>query len=168
MKLKQLVEAALFVSTNPLSLEDLCKVTGCETKTQVRGALESIKGDYDRNRSAIEIKKVADDKYIMQVKDEFAGAVSNLVEPVVAEEVLRTLSLIALRQPITQADTVKARGYLAYDHVRELANKEFIYAEPKGRTKILSTTPKFSEYFGLMSKDPAEIKRQLENTLREL
>ncbi|MFQ5975389.1 MAG: SMC-Scp complex subunit ScpB [Candidatus Hydrothermarchaeales archaeon] len=168
MKLKQLIEASLFVSTNPLSLEELCDTTGCSSKSQIQKSVESLMTEYDQNNGALEISRIADDKYAMQVKKEFVGKVSNLVEPEVSEDVLKTLSFIALKQTITQADVVKARGYLAYDHVRELTNKEFIFAEPKGRTKVLTTTPKFSEYFGLESKDPLKIRSQIEKTLREL
>lgn len=168
MELKQLIEASLFVSTNPLSLEDLCNVTGCSSNSQVQSTIELLMNEYDQNDGALEINRIADDKYTMQVKKEFVGKVSSLVELVVSEDVLKTLSFIGLRQPITQADVVKARGYLAYDHVKELANKEFIFAEPKGRTKVLRTAPKFSEYFGLESKEPLKIRSQLEKSLREL
>ncbi len=168
MKLKQLVEASLFVSTNPLSLEELCNATGCTSKSKVQTAVEKLKNEYNQNDGALKISQIADDKYTMHVKGEFSRKVSNLVEPAVSDGVLKTLSFIALRQPIAQSEVVKARGYFAYDHVKELANKEFIFAEPKGRTKVLTTTPTFSEYFGLESKEPMKIKTQLERTLREL
>ncbi len=168
MKLKQLIEASLFISTKPISLEDLCSVTECSSKSQVQSAIDLLINEYEQNNGALEIRKVADDKYAMQVKKEYTAKVSNLIELAVSDDVLKTLSYIALRQPITQAEVVKARGYVAYDHVKELTNKEFIFAEPKGRTKELTTTPNFSEYFGLESKDPVKIRSQLEKTMREL
>jgi segregation and condensation protein B len=168
LKLKQLLEAALFVSTNPLSLEELCAVTGSSSKSDVKKGVEMLMSEYDSENGALKISRIADDKYAMHVKKEFSSKVSNLVEPIVEDNVLKTLSYIAIRQPILQSGVVKARGYIAYDHIKELTNKEFVLATPKGRTKVLTTTPTFSEYFGLESKEPMKIKNQLEKTLREL
>lgn len=151
MNTEQLIEAALFVSTNPISVEKLCEVSGAPSGEVVK-TVEKLIVRYEAAESALEIRRIGDD-YLMQAKDIYATPLTDLVKPAVSEEVLKTLSMIALKQPVTQAEVVKARGYSTYTHVKELVNKEFIAAEPKGRTKLLTTTPKFADYFSL----PAEV-----------
>jgi segregation and condensation protein B len=168
MRTEQLVEAALFVCTDPISLEELWKITGAASKREIRQIVEHLKKELEDRDSAIEIRKIGDDHYIMQARDEFSEPLIHLVKPAVSEGVLKTLSVIALKQPITQADVVKSRGYITYAHVKELVNKDFISAEPKGRTKLLTTTQKFADYFGLRSDDLTELKKQIGNMLGEL
>lgn len=160
MSMEQTIEAALFVSTEPISLEQLCRIAGAE-KEQVRSAVEALKKEYENRKSAIEIRSIGEEHYIMQARDEFSAPLLSLVKPAVQHEVLKTLSFIAMKQPITQAETVKARGYRAYAHIKELAAKEFLQAAPKGRTLMLTTTQKFADYFGLSGKDIAQLKRQM-------
>jgi len=165
MKIKQLVEAALFVSTNPLSLEELSKITG-ERKERVEKLVKELMNEYKARESAIEIRRIGDEHYFMQAKEAYAVSLMELVKPAISQSVLKTLSLIALKQPITQAEVVKARGCSAYSHVKELVNKEFISAQKKGRTKMLKTTKKFSDYFGF-SYDTEKLKKEIAERLRE-
>ncbi len=165
MKTKQLIEAALFVSTNPLSLEELSKITG-EDKEKIEKLVKELMNEYKARESAIEIRKIGDNQYFMQAKDAYAVSLMDLVKPAISQPILKTLSLIALKQPITQAEVVKARGASAYSHVKELLNKEFISAQRKGRTKVLRTTKKFSDYFGF-SYDIEKIKKEIAGRLRK-
>ncbi|MDI6654595.1 MAG: SMC-Scp complex subunit ScpB [Methanobacteriota archaeon] len=147
MKIEQLIEAALFLSMDPISIEELCRISGA-AKEEIRNAVELLKNSYESRESAVEIRRIGGDSYLMQVKDIFATPLLGLVKPAVSQEVLKTLSLIALKQPVTQAEVVKSRGYSTYAHVKELVNKGFIFAAPAGRTKLLTTTQKFADYFG--------------------
>jgi chromosome segregation and condensation protein ScpB len=61
---------------------------------------------------------------------------------------MKTLALIAYKQPINQSLVVKYRNNKAYDHLKLLLDEAFIKKEPKGRTFVLTTTTKFIEYFG--------------------
>jgi len=156
---KQVIEAALFVSSEPVSVDKLAEISG-KTRDEVRALVEELRSDYASRDSAIEIRSIGEDHYLMQAKEALSGLLIELVKPAVAQDVLKTLSLIALRQPITQAEVVKARGSSAYAHIRELIAKGFVAAAPAGRTKMLTTTEKFSDYFGF-SRDIAEVKKQI-------
>lgn len=164
MNPKQLIEAALFLSTDPVSIDELRRITGISSREAIDEAVEALIKEYESKGSALEIRRIGDSAYIMQAKDAFSAPLLDLVKPVVGEEVLKTLSLIALKQPITQAEVVKARGYRTYAHVKELLAKEFINAEPKGRTKLLTTTQKFADYFSL----PAELLQLKKELARQL
>lgn len=164
MKTKQLIEAALFVSTDPVSIDELRRITGISSREELNDAIKTLIREYEEKNSALEIRRIGDDSFIMQAKDAYSAPLLDLVKPVVSDEVLKTLSIIALRQPITQAEVVKARGYCTYAHVKELLAKEFIAAEPKGRTKVLTTTRKFADYFSLPS-EVLQLKKELARQL---
>lgn len=164
MKAKRLIEAALFVSTDPVSVEELCRITSTSSREEIERAVDALMKEYDEKNSALEIRRIGGDSYIMQARDDLSASLLDLVKPVLGDEVLKTLSIIALRQPITQAEVVRARGYRTYAHVKELVAKEFISAEPHGRTKILTTTQKFSDYFSL----PGEVLQLKKELARQL
>ncbi|MFQ5815159.1 MAG: SMC-Scp complex subunit ScpB [Candidatus Hydrothermarchaeaceae archaeon] len=133
MEGEKLIEAALFVSSEPIAIGELSRISGLK-KTEAERAVERLMRSYEEMGSALEIKSIGENQYFMQAKDSFAAPLIDLVKPAVGQEVLKTLAIIALRQPVTQAVVVKARGHSAYQHVKELLGKEFISAEPKGRT----------------------------------
>ncbi len=162
---QHLIEAALFVSTDPISIETLCDISGAEA-LEVRGIIENLIMQYGEKKSALEIRKIGKEHYVMQAMELFAVPLQNLVKPAVSQEILKTLSLIAIRQPVTQSEIVKARGYSTYAHIKELASKDFIMAVPKGRTKMLTTTKKFADYFGF-SSDLPDLKKQLGGMLEK-
>jgi segregation and condensation protein B len=164
MEGEKLIEAALFVSSEPVAIGELSKISGLG-KARVKKAVEKLMHSYRKMESALEIRRIGEDKYFMQAKDAFSAPLVELVKPAVGDEILKTLAIIALRQPVTQAEVVRARGHSAYQHVKELIGKEFISARPKGRTKELSTTDKFADYFGL-SHDLVELKKSVSDMLR--
>lgn len=165
MNQAKLVEASLFISSEPLSLERLSEISGL-SREEVRVAVEELRRSYASIDSAIEVKGVGGDSYLMRVKDSLYAGVAELVQPDLPHEALKTLSYIALKQPVLQAEVVKARGEKVYAHVKLLAEKEFVNAQPQGRTKLLTTTEKFSSYFGL-SRDIVELKKEIGSLLTE-
>jgi segregation and condensation protein B len=80
---------------------------------------------------------------------------------------LKTLSFIALKQPVTQSYVVRVRGKLTYQYVKQLEDLELVSESKLGRTKVLRTTRVFSDYFNL-SQDTRLMKRQLERLFKEL
>jgi segregation and condensation protein B len=160
---RQLVEAALFVSTDPISIKKLEEISGAGSG-EIKRVIKELQESYEKQDSAIEIRKIGRDLFIMQAREVFAAPLLELVKPTVSQEVLKTLSLIALKQPIMQAEVVKSRGPVTYQHVKELLGKEFITAHPTGRTKIIHTTRKFADYFGF-SPNLEELKKEIAKQL---
>ncbi len=101
----------------------------------------------------------------MQLKGEFARSVRRLASrPLLTPGPLRTLSFIALRQPVPQSHVVRVRGKLAYGHVKQLRDMDLITDDRVGRTRILKTTSTFADYFNL-PHDTAAMKREIKNVL---
>jgi segregation and condensation protein B len=101
----------------------------------------------------------------MQLKPEFVKNVRKLSNrPLLTPGPLRTLSFIALRQPISQSHVVRVRGKLAYQHVKQLKEMDLISYDKLGRSRVLRTTITFADYFNL-NHDPVLMKKELKNVL---
>jgi len=128
------------------------------SKTEVEQLLKDLILIYDGRSTALAIAKTGD-KYQMQIKSEFSDQISKFAQGGgIAEKYLRTLTIIALKQPILKSTLVKIRGSGAYEHVQYLEENQLISSIKKGRTSELTTTDTYSEMFGL-PKDKQEMKR---------
>ena len=98
------------------------------------------------------------------VKEAFEEKVSHLTPHAdLSRGLLRVLSIIAYHEPIKQADIVKIVGNRVYDYVKELEEKGLVKTEKKSRTKVLSLTPQFEEYFGVKKKFMKEKINEMKN-----
>lgn len=145
---KSLIEAALFVAGKGMSIEELKKLTGLEASV-VKDIIEQIQREYSQRDSGMFIDK-SEKGYLMRVKPEFEEKILPLIpEADLPKSMLKTLALIAYEQPIKQSNVVKLRGNRVYSYLHRLTELGFLKAKPDGRTKLLTTTDKFKEYFKL-------------------
>ena len=153
---KKLCEAALFMSPSPISLDELTKIMGLTSFSLSLKVIEDLMNEYNSRDSSLAIVKTGDKKFAMTVRPAYLKEVSHLAVGVeMSKAVLRTLGLIAVKQPVKQSIIVRIVGNKAYDYIKELIEKGFLIAQKKGQTKVLSTSPKFDSYFG---KQAEEIK----------
>ncbi len=102
--------------------------------------------------------------YILQVKEDYSDIVEKICPIDLSPAVLRTLLVIALKEPIRQTELVKLRS-AAYEHVADLVEKGLVskHKDKNGRSINIKTTAKFAEYFKLKgdtkSSCPAVRKR---------
>ncbi len=160
---KQLCEAALYVSGRPLDLKTIGSIIGARSEVKIRQIATSVADRYKVTDSPIQVAELPDGRFVMQLRPEFAKHVKKLANrPLLTPGPLRTLSFIALRQPITQSYVVRVRGKLAYTHVKQLRDMDLITDEKIGRTRVLKTTATFADYFNL-SHDVSIMKRELKD-----
>lgn len=149
MSLKSRVEAVLFITARAVEVKEIAEILG-EPEEQVEEALLELMFDYSsRDEGALEIDD--ENGYILQVKLEHMDIVEKLCPVELKPPVLKTLTIIALKEPIRQAELKDLRGSTAYEHVAELLEKGLIsrHKDKNGRSYNLKTTPKFAEYFKL-------------------
>ncbi len=163
MDVKQILEASLFSSEEPIKLSDIAREFNISKKDLYR-ALKSLKKDYDERKSAIEIVKVGQ-KYVMQLREEFIDIGYKFGKPELDRDVLKTLAIIAYYQPIKQSDLRDMLGEKIYDHVDILKKKRLINVRKEDRTFILTVTKNFSTYFGIDARNPQEIREYLSKKL---
>ncbi len=157
-----LLEAALYVSGRPLDLKTLGSVLKMRSEEKIRRIAEHLIERYERNGSALQILQLSDGRYVMQLKSSYSKHVKRLAtRQLLTPGPLRTLSFIAVKQPVTQSYVVRVRGSLTYEHVKRLREMGLIAEERLGRTKVLRTTPSFADYFNL-SQDVKTMKKQLQ------
>jgi segregation and condensation protein B len=159
MSLKARIEAVLFLTDKPMAAAAIAQLVNVDVQNVRQSILELIH-DYEERNSALEI---ADDGgYMMQVKDEYATFANDLAPIDLPVSIVRTLSAIAIKQPVLQSEIVRIRGAGAYDHIKELLEKELITKKEEGRSSLLNTTKKFQEYFRL-SQDAKALRDQLKD-----
>jgi segregation and condensation protein B len=163
-----LVEAALYVTGKPLDLKLLGTILRSKSDSSIRDIARRLCERYQQENSSIQIMELEDGRYVMQLRPEYVSAVKRLAtRQLLTPGPLKTLSFIALKQPISQAYIVKVRGKLAYGHVKQLKDAGLILDEKSGRTKVLRTSETFADYFNL-SHDVGAMKRQLQKLFKEL
>lgn len=156
---KIIIEAAMFIAGRPVSIEEMGIKLDMKKKETEELVYELVMEYLDRS-SAIEIVKIGDN-YSMQIKAELTENVKRFSSGgLIPEAVMRTLTIIALKQPLSKAKLVKMRGSGAYQHVKFLIDRGYLDSYKKGRSSILETTEQFSDQFG-MSRDKKKLKQQL-------
>ncbi len=156
-QLKSRIEAVLFTTAKALSAKEIGEILGVDEEKTEEALLDLIM-DYASREGALEIDD--ENGYILQVKEEHMDIVEKLCPVELKPAVLRTLSVIALKEPIRQTVLKDMRGSTAYEHVQELLDKGLISKtkDKNGRSYNLKTTPKFAEYFKLKGDTKALAK----------
>ena len=147
-QLKSKIEAVLFVTSRAMTIKEIAEILK-QDELSVESALLDLMFDYSSREGALEIDD--EDGYILQVRQEHLDIVEKLCPVELKPSVLKTLTVIALKQPIRQAYLKELRGASAYDHIAELLEKGMISKtkDKNGRSFNIRTTKKFEEYFKL-------------------
>lgn len=156
---KKIIEAALFISGRWMTADDLVKVVGTGSIGSVKDALSSLKSEYDNREGGVRMS-VSEERYRLEVNPDVRDRVYYLApEPELSPALIKTLALIAYKQPIYKSRVVEVIGNRAYEYIKELRKKEFINIKKKGRGNLLMTTGHFRKYFAL--EDGAQFKPDL-------
>ncbi|WP_127021770.1 SMC-Scp complex subunit ScpB [Rheinheimera mangrovi] len=156
-QLLQLVEAAIFASDKPLSVNDL-QSTVLESfdlsRKRLQQALAQLQQDYlGRGIQLIETAS----GFRFQTRADLSEYLALLWperSPRYSRAVLETLALIAYRQPITRGEIEEVRGVTVSSQImRTLLDRGWVkvvgHKEVPGRPGLYATTPTFLDYFGL-------------------
>ena len=161
------LESALYSAGRPLSIEDLIRASGTESRTKTLNLLEKLIQKTKTTFKAIEIVILPDGSYVFQLKPEYSSSIGRRYasKPVLAKATQKTLSYIAYEQPISGRQLVDVRGSGVYSHLKELKQLDFIENQNVGRMKIYSTTEKFKKYFGVQG-DADTLRQKLFKKVR--
>ncbi len=150
-KYKNIVLAMLFAAGRPLKLEEIAANSGISSVGFIKQIANELEEEYKNSDSPFEISHF-DDSYELILKEEYAKLTSGVAgKPEISKGALKVLAYISKNEPVMQKDIIKAFGESAYQHIKEIVEKEFITAKKEGRTKRLETTQKFKEYFNITS-----------------
>jgi segregation and condensation protein B len=158
--LRNKVEAILFLTTEPVSSKEIAERIGTDTNL-VRSAISQLLSEYETRDTALSIDTTKG--YIMRVKDDYSDLSDEVLNFELKTSCLRTLSTIALKEPIYQKDLMELRGSNVYEHLKELEQLNLIKRKKEGNSNIVTTTSTFAEYFKL-SNNGLELQHLLKNS----
>lgn len=148
------------MTEKPVRAQAIARIVNEDVQLVRQAILELIR-DYENRDGALEIAD--DDGYIIQVKDQYSSIIDEFLPMELPVALLRTLSAIAIKQPVAQAEIIKIRGAGAYDHIKELLARELINKKEDGRSPLLTTTKQFQDYFRL-TQDAKSLRTELRKT----
>ena len=158
-KLKSAVEAALYMSNEPITIKEMSKMFNTDTE-KIKQVVEEFKRELQSSEHGIYLLETPRG-YQIRVKPKLDPLVRKLTPyKDLGRGLLRVLALVAYKQPITQSEIVKVIGNRTYEYVKRLKERGLINTIKQGRTKALVPTKEFANYFGL--ERPEDIKKFFE------
>ena len=154
-----IIEAILFVSGDPVRVEDLAHAMNL-TQTELNEALSALADHLLAENRGIQLNR-SGEAVFLSIRPAFAPEVEAFLQPLqkrpLSQAVLETLSIIAYRQPCTRGDIEQIRGVKCDYSVQSLLDKGFIEAcgqrETVGRPTLYRTTDAFLQHFGIETLD---------------
>jgi segregation and condensation protein B len=144
------IEAALYSAGRPLSLDELIRASGTNSKEKTHRVVNDLAKKANSTFKAIEIAQLEDGTFVFQLRPQYTPLVRKFAQhPLLPPGALKTLSYIAYEQPVTSKRLVQIRGSQVYSHIKLLEQLQFIEHENLGRLKVYRITPKFQNYFGI-------------------
>lgn len=156
---KKIIEALLFVSDKPLSVDTLRDVVQGVDAQAIKAITEELNSEYAATGRSFQVKEIAggyqiltDPVYSRWISQLYKKGPDRLTGPS-----LETLAIIAYKQPITRSEIEAIRGVNVERILHTLEEKGLIRTrgrlEAPGRPILYGTTTDFLQHFGLKSLD---------------
>jgi segregation and condensation protein B len=153
--LKGIVEALLFVSGEPLTIDRLVLVLGAP-RSEVQEAMTMMQADYRAEGRGLQIVEVAGG-YQVVTRADCAVWIKRLEKAKTGAKLSRsameTLAIIAYKQPLVRAEIEEIRGVDTAGVLRTLLDRRLIRIigrkDIPGRPIIYGTSKQFLQAFGL-------------------
>ncbi|HEO64092.1 MAG TPA: SMC-Scp complex subunit ScpB [Candidatus Omnitrophica bacterium] len=156
INIKNAIEAFLFVSDKPLSLDQIKDVLNID-RSEIKSEIDALKEEYKKNHSfrlrevAGGYQMVTDPEYAPWLRKLFQGGQKGRL----SKPALETLAIVAYKQPLTKPEIEQIRGVDVDGVIKTLQEKGLVKITGRkqviGRPLLYATTKKFLEYFGLNS-----------------
>jgi len=156
--LKSAVEALIFASEKPITLEQIKKVLGIPDNTTINKIVDDLKIEYENQNRGIRVVEIAGG-FQMSTASIFAPFLKKLFKNRYTErlskQALESLAIIAYKQPLTKAEIESLRNVNVDGVMKSLLDKNLIRIcgrkKVPGRPFVFGTTREFLEHFGLKS-----------------
>jgi len=166
---RQIVEAVILGSPEPISAQRVAAVIPYCKAAQVPKLVDALNADYIKHGRAFEIQKVAGG-YQVRTLPSYAQYL-NQIQPQrplrLSKAALETLAIVAYRQPVTRADIEDIRGVDAGAVLRSLLERRLLklsgHKEVPGRPMLYATSRRFLEVMGLDRLEDLPSLREIES-----
>ena len=154
--IKATLEALLFVSHDPLTMEKLASVLEEIPKATLKTTMQTLQAEYDQVSRGLQITEVAGG-FVMATRPDQNDAIKRLSKAKssskLSRSALESLAIISYKQPITRAEIEKIRGVETSGVLRTLLDQKLIRIvgrqEVPGRPILYGTGKQFLQRFGL-------------------
>jgi len=155
-ELKGIIEALLYVSPEPLTVDKVTTVLAGPPRIVVHNAIRSLQQDYDQEGRGLHIVEVAGG-YAMVTRPDCAPWITRLhkakASAKVSRSAMETLAIIAYKQPIVRAEIEQIRGVETSGVLRTLLDQKLVRMVGRkdipGRPIMYGTSKVFLQRFGL-------------------
>jgi segregation and condensation protein B len=170
--LKAVIEALLFASDKPLTLERIRDVLDNLQTDEIRRILEELGSEYEQSNRGLRVTEIAGGFQIITAPS-FAPFLKKLYKERHTEKLskpaLETLAIIAYKQPVTKLQIESLRNVNIDGVMLNLLDKGLIRVTGRkkapGRPKVYGTSSRFLEYFGLKSLEELPKIENFQNAL---
>jgi segregation and condensation protein B len=154
--LKGALEALLFVTPEPLTLDSLCEAAGDPDRARVFQALCELQASHEREERGLCVVEIAGG-YRLATKPRLDDSVRRLLAAQnsrkLSRAALETLAIVAYRQPVTAPEIEAVRGIDSTGILKTLLDRRLVKIAGRkdvvGRPFLWKTTPDFLDHFGL-------------------
>lgn len=155
-ELQSILEALLFVSSEPLSVARLVAVMGNVPKVDVEEALRHLGHALEQDERGVRLAVVAGG-YRLVTRLDYAPWIKRLdkakTSAKLSRSALESLAIIAYKQPLVRSEVEEIRGVETSGVLRTLLERKLVRIvgrkEVPGRPIMYGTTKFFLEHFGL-------------------
>ena len=155
--LAQLLEAALFAASRPLTLDELATLDAEAGEVGTRAALAELRAAWaGKGDHGVELAEIGDGWQFL-TRPEYAETIERaqfaLRPRRLSPAALETLAIIAYRQPVGRLEVDEIRGVDSEAVIERLLERGLVEVasrgEGLGRPLLYGTTPQFLEILGL-------------------
>jgi segregation and condensation protein B len=149
-----ILEALIFASETPLTLERAADVLTDTEKKEILSLLEELGREYEARGGGILLVQVAGG-FQFRTRSDLGPWIKKLkgLRSLLTPASLETLAIIAYRQPVVKLDIDNIRGVDAGGAIKKLLEKKLIRImgrkDVPGKPMIYGTTKKFLEVYNL-------------------
>ncbi len=155
-QLKSAIEALVFVSGNPLSLDRLNGIFEEATAEQIEAQVRLLQQEYIDRGSGLMLAEVAGG-FQLATRPELFGWIRKFktvrTTTRLSKPALETLAIVAYKQPITRSEVEAIRGVNIGGIMRNLMERRLVKIVGKkdvpGKPMMYGTSQEFLQYFGL-------------------
>jgi len=164
---KDIIEAVIFVSELPLSLDKISEILHDLKKDEIERLIHELMREYEERHGGFYLQEIAGG-FQFRTRDDLSPWINKVKggrTAMLTPAAMETLAVIAYRQPVVKSEIDRIRGVDVSGSLKGLLEKKLVRImgrkDVPGKPIIYGTTRKFLEVFNL--KDLSELP-----TLREL
>lgn len=155
-EIKGIVEAVLFVSHEPITVEKLAQVLEGLPKSKVLETLRVLQADYEQEGRGLRLSEVAGG-FLLSTRPDCGTYIRRLTKAKssskLSRSALETLAIVSYKQPITRLEIEKMRGVETSGVLKTLLDQKLIRIAGRqdvpGRPILYGTSKQFLQRFGL-------------------